>query len=240
MYLDIHSHILPDMDDGASDLSVSLNMLKESKNQGITDIIATPHFYPLDDTLEEFLEKRDLRFSDLCQNTKGLSLPNIIVGCEVLYYCGLSNASSLEKLTLGNSKYILLEPDFCILGKQFQNEILHLKELGFIPIIAHVERYHKVRGYKKFLAFLKENKILVQVNATSFFGKHYTRTLKKLVTEDIITYIASDAHSCEHRPPMIKDALDKIEALYGTQYKQKYVANSQDLLKQICKEGSAL
>ena len=234
MYLDIHSHILYGIDDGAKDLNSSLVLLNELKNQNITDVILTPHFYPLIDTLDDFLIKREKHYNKLIKEIKQNSLPNIYLGCEILYYSGISNASSLEKFTLANSKYILLEPDFGLLNKHFEYELNKLEELGFKPIIAHIERYHKARGYKSFLKFAKENNIPLQVNATSFFAKHYTRALKKLVKEDLICYIASDTHSITMRPPMIKDALHKIGELYSEEYKQKLICNSQQLLNDIC------
>lgn len=233
MYLDIHSHILYDIDDGAKDLEASLLLLKELKNQNVTDVIITPHFYPLSNTLDDFLSKRQTRFDKLLSLTKQNALPNIYLGCEILYYSGISNASCLEKFTLSGSKYILLEADYGLLNKHFEYEILKLKESGFIPIIAHIERYHKANGYKKFLKFAKENHILLQVNATSFCAKHYARTLKKLVKEDLIGFIASDTHSITTRPPMIRDALSKISQLYGETYMQKLISRSQQLLNEI-------
>lgn len=233
MYLDIHSHILSDIDDGAEDLTISCELLNNIYSQGITHIIATPHFYPLVDSLDEFIKNRKKSYSLLTTYMQDQPHPNIYLGCEVLYYSGISYASGLEKLTLAGSRYILLEPDYCFINTRLQSEILHLKELGFIPIIAHLERYHKAKGFKKFYKFIKENSILVQVNATSFFSKHYNRILKKLVADNVITYLASDTHSVDVRPPMIKKALEKITVLYGEHYAKKLTQNSQNLLSEI-------
>jgi len=233
MYLDIHSHILYGFDDGAKDLNSSLALLNELKNQNVTDVILTPHFYPLIDTLDDFLIKREEHYNNLIEEIKQNPFPNIYLGCEILYYSGISNASLLQKFTLANSKYILLEPNFGLLNKHFEYELNKLKELGFKPIIAHIERYHKASGYKSFLKFAKENDIPLQVNATSFFTKHYTHTLKKLIKEDLICYIASDTHSVTMRPPMIKDSLCKIGELYGEEYREKLISRSMRLLNEI-------
>ncbi len=240
MYLDIHSHILSDIDDGAEDLDVSRTLLQDIHNQGITDIIATPHFYPMFDNLEDFIENRKKCIKNLCEYIKDAPHPNIHLGCEVLYYKGISFASGLENLTLANSRYILLEPDYCLLNRTFLDEILHLKSLGFIPIIAHIERYHKATGAKKFYKFLKQNGILTQVNATSFFSKSYNRILKKLVKEDLIYFIASDTHSLDVRPPMIKKALKKMTTLYGEVYVKRLTENSQKLLFEITNKESSV
>ncbi len=236
MYFDIHSHILHNVDDGAKDLDVSLALLEKSYKQGVTDIISTPHFYPLDDSLEDFTERVEKSFREIKEATKDKQVPNIFLGCELLYYEGLSKATSLDQLTLGGSKYILLEPNYNFLNSSFQNELLKLREIGFTPIIAHIERFHKFFGFKKFLNFVKENNILTQVNATSFFSRRYSSVLKTLITKDVITYIASDTHSLDLRPPMTKWALEKIETFYGEEYKQKLINNSNQLLLEIAKK----
>ncbi len=233
MYLDIHSHILSGIDDGADDLAVSKALLENISLQGITHIIATPHFYPLFDSLEDFIENRQKSLCELQEYLNGDNYPNIYLGCEVLYFSGISYASGLHNLTLANTNYILLEPDYSLLNNKFQCEILHLKELGFIPIIAHIERYHKARGFKKFFEFVKDNKILTQANATSFFSRSYNRILKKLIKENIITFIASDTHSLDARPPMVKKALDKVSELFGENYAEYFTSNSQKLLTEI-------
>lgn len=235
MYLDIHSHILSGIDDGAEDLSVSLALLNDIYNQGITDIIATPHFFPIYDNLEDFLENRQSAFEELQNALKDKPHPNIYLGCELLYYGGLSYASSLESFTVENSKYILLEADYGLLNNKFFTEILHLKEIGFEPILAHIERYKKAKGFRKFIRFIKANGILTQVNATAFNNKNYNRLIKKLVKEDLITFVASDTHSIDVRPPMIEAALEKITADYGEEYAKKLITNSQILVSEIAK-----
>lgn len=240
MYLDIHSHILHNIDDGAEDLSVSLALLNDIYNQGITDIIATPHFLPLSDDLDDFLECRQNSFEELKNALRNTPHPNIYLGCELLYYNGLSYVSSLESFTIENSKYILLEPNYRLLNDKFLTELLHFKELGFEPILAHIERYYKLKGFRKLIKFIKANKILTQVNATAFYNKGYHRLINKLVKEDLITVVASDTHSIDVRPPMVKGALERITADYGEEYTKKIIANSQNLLSQITKGENAV
>lgn len=234
MFFDIHSHILHGVDDGAKDLDESIALLEDMYSQGITDVIATPHFYPQTDILEDFITNVSSRFLELKNKIKTKNLPNIYLGCEVFYYSGISKASELEKLTLNGCGYILLEPSFSLLGKGFQKELLYFRDtLGITPIIAHIERYHKEKGYKELIAFIKENGILTQVNASSFTNRHYTRTLKKLVKEEVISFIATDTHSKDCRPPQLSEALNIIECKYGSDYKLKLVKNSQELFAKI-------
>lgn len=203
-------------------------------SQGITDVMATPHFYPQIDTLDKFLEKANCRYLQLQNKCKTKNLPNIYLGCEVFYYSGISKASAIEKLTLNNKPFILIEPNFTQLGIGFQKELLYFRDtLKITPIIAHIERYRKDKKYKEFLKFVKENNIPTQVNASSFLSFRYSFAIKKLVKQDIITFIGTDTHSTTHRPPQLSDALIKIEKKFGPEYKQKLIDNSVAFLEKI-------
>ena len=236
MFLDIHSHILHNVDDGAKDLNTSIALLQSAYEQGVTDVILTPHFYAQIHSLEECKEETEIRFEELKNAIKGKAMPNIFLGNELFYFKGISRASTLEPFTLNDSRYLLFEPDRSLLNKAFMEEILHLKERGYIPIIPHIERYSKEKGYKAFVKFVKANGILTQVNATSFFSKYYNRPLRKLFKSNLVTFLGSDAHSLETRPVLIKGALEKIASLYGEDTKQKLIDNSEWLLSQITKK----
>lgn len=233
MYFDIHSHILHNIDDGAKNIDTSLSLLKESARQGISNIILTPHFYPLDVNLEAYTAKAEENFTQLKETLENENLPNIYLGYEVLYYAGIGRAEALKQLTLNRSKYILIEPEYDRFDTSIQRDLFRMCENELIPIIAHIERFYKFRGYKKFLKFVKENNILTQVNATSYFNKKYDEILSILMAEDMVTVVASDAHSTYTRPPLIAPALNKIKKHFGEGYAQKLIQNSQNLLSEI-------
>ena len=204
------------------------------RRQGITDVIATPHFYPHKDNLEDYVQKTQCAFSELKNAIEEQNFPNIYLGCEILYYSGISKVTSLENFTINNSNYLLLELNPYIINKTLFNELLYLKEeRGIIPIIAHIERYYKARSYKLLLEFIKENNILTQINATSFFAKRYTKVLEKLFSLDLVNFIATDSHSIEKRPPLMRRALEIINAKYGEETKSKLINNANDLLNKI-------
>ncbi len=235
MLLDIHSHILPAVDDGAKNVEASIKLLEIMKQQGITDVIATPHFYPHNDTIEAFKERVGASLKLL--NKSAVNLPNIILGCELFYFNGISKSEFVKDFTLNNSCYILLEPDPYSLTKGLMDEILYLKnDAGLIPIIPHIERYHKSQGYRAFLKFIKENKILTQVNASSFFDKSYNHALKKLFKNGIVTFVATDTHSI-HRPPMLEGALLEIEKRFSKKEKDRLLLNLQALYTEITFNG---
>ncbi len=232
MLLDLHTHILPDCDDGAKNVKISLELLKMMKAQGITDVIATPHFYPDSDTIDAFKTRVAASFSKLSKVATN-DLPKILIGCELFYFRGISKSEYINDFTINKSRYILIEPNPYFIDKIFMDEILYLKnDLGLIPIIPHIERYHKSRGFKNFLKFIKENKILTQVNCASFFDKSYNRIIKKLFDQRLVTFIATDSHSL-NRPPMLSLALCEIENSFSSQAKQKILHNLNSLLEDI-------
>ena len=108
MYFDIHSHILPGVDDGAKDICESVELINSMKKEGITAVIATPHFYPNEMDFGNFLEDRKNAYETLCSILDG-DIPKIYLGCEILYFKRMGASRELEKLSLNNSKYILLE-----------------------------------------------------------------------------------------------------------------------------------
>ncbi len=235
---DIHSHILPAVDDGAKNTAESLELLKLMKKQGITAVMATSHFYPQDDSLAEFSKRTDTAFKNLNIACEDLELPLILKGSEMLYFKGISNSSSLKELCLNHSNYLLLELVDRVIDEPLFEEIINLQEnLGIIPIIAHIERYYKAKNYRKLLKFVKEHNILTQVNASAFFITSYKRTLKKLFKLDIVSFVATDTHSTAFRPPMLSNAFEYIEENYGKEIKQKLLDNAEWLYKEITSNG---
>ena len=231
---DIHSHILPAIDDGAKDIDESLKLLKMMKNDGITTVLATPHFYPQDTGLEDFLSASITAFNKLKKHTANTDLPQIYLGCEILYFDGLGNSSSLRKLCLNKSNFLLLElTDYSINDRLFENLTALMKQNGIIPIIAHIERYCKAKNFKKLINFVIENKIPIQLNTASFFMRFFRRPLKKLLNSKAFIVLGTDTHSPDLRPPRLTDALNYIEKKYGEECKKRLIKSSELLLKKI-------
>ena len=238
LFFDIHSHILPCVDDGSKSLEESLELLSLMKNQGITHVLATPHFYPQEDNLNDFTEKISLAYVELEKAVEGKDLPKIYLGCEMLYFAGIGHSESLRELCLNGSEFLLLElTDFDIKPQLFEDLELMQKNFGITPIIAHIERYCKAKKYRKLLNFLKQNKIPAHINASSVFFPFFKRTIKKLIKNGDIYTVASDCHSVSERPPLVAQALNFIKNEYGVQYSLKLIENSNILLKKIVRSG---
>ncbi len=236
--VDIHSHILPAMDDGSKSINESIKILTELKKQGITDVFATPHFYPQSDDAHDFNEALQKSYSKLNKALKNKCLPNIHLGCELLYFEGISNSDSISQFCLGDSNFLLLElAPYRITDKLLQDIISLRDEKKITPIIAHIERYSYTKNFGKLLKFIETEKILTQINASSLFERKGYKTIKKLIKKDIVTFIATDAHSIDERPPMVADALKLIGEKFGEDIRFKLVQNSKSLLEKILGES---
>lgn len=237
MYFDIHSHILPGIDDGAKDMKESVQLLKMMKKSGISTVLATSHFYPIQVNLEGYLEATNKAYQELKEEVENKKLPQIYLGCEMLYYKGIGNSDVLKELCLNKSKFLLLElTDFDINDNLFE-DILNLKKnADIVPIIAHIERYCYAHNFKKFLKFVKENNIPVQINTDSVMLRNCNRVLKTIFKNDIFCVLATDTHSVDRRPPLMKEAYVYVRDNFGAQYRERLVKNAKKLYQEIIGE----
>lgn len=232
--LDIHSHILPGVDDGAADLNESVKLLEALFEQGVTDVVATPHFYPMDEDIDSFKDRIGRAYLRLWEKAAGRNLPNIYLGAEVLYYRYIGNSDAVKELCIGKTNYMLLELSENSVRNGLFEDIAALREnQGITPIIAHLERYSRVPGYKKLLRFLSQEKIPAQVNASSFFQKNSAVLSEKLIKDGYVNFLATDCHSCSTRPPLMKQALMYISEKLGSEYSSGFIRNSQIMLEVI-------
>ena len=236
--IDIHSHILPNVDDGSKNLQMSLELLKLCKEQGITDIIATPHFDAQYDNIETHNERVNEAYKKLLSEINGKALPNIYIGAEVYYFNGIGKSYGARNLTLAKSNYILLELPHTNFDNAIIKDIENLSHIvGVTPIIAHIERYASLRGFKKLLALISSGTVLAQANASSLFMPHFRRAVLKLIKKGYISFVATDTHSTDSRPPMLKEALEEIEKQFGSHQKKVFLRNSDKLYNEIFGEG---
>ena len=210
------------------------------KKDGITDVIATPHFYADSDNLCDFKSRTEKAYNSLCAAAKGKNLPNILLGSELLYYRYIGISDAVPQFCLNGSRYLLLElTDDCISDSFFEDMSDLKNKLGIIPIIAHIERYYRAPMFKKLLKFIKNEKIPTQVNASSFFSNTYGRTAEKLIKKGYVNFLATDSHSTDTRPPKMKKALEYISDKLGAEYASGFIRNSQVLLDKITQEGDS-
>lgn len=215
--VDFHSHILPRMDDGSESVDQSLGMLQMEAEQGIKQVIATPHFYAHQHNLEYFIKRRE--GAERCLKEamavhKGL--PNVIVGAEVHYFRGISASEEISSLAIGETNYILIEmPGSTWTDDMYSELSLLYEKRGLTPIVAHVDRYlgrFRTYGIPERLA---EMPVLVQANADFFLNKRTVAQAVRLLKEGHIHLIGSDCHNLKSRKPNLGFAVSEIEKRLG-------------------------
>lgn len=224
-YLDIHSHILPSIDDGAKTIEESIKLLMQEKENGVTSVICTPHFYAEAETLESHIDKCNSAMQLVKSSTSFKELPNIYLGHEVQYFTGISRCQDLDKLCFEGTNILLLElPFLSPLSNYMLTEIKSIDaNFGIKVIIAHLERYSSDRLFKNLLKLVKNGVVTAQVNADSLLNPITEKLTLKLIKKGLVSYIASDAHSSSDRPVLIENALKKLRS--------KYLSNLVDIRK---------
>ncbi len=228
--IDWHCHLLPAVDDGSRDLTESCSMLSELAQQGTDFVIATPHFLANDESVDDFLQRREAARSLLNENAPP-GAPQVICGAEVKYYPGISRMSGLERLAIEGTRLILVEMPMSHWTEYTVKEIIQLANAtGLTPILAHFERYLPFQNEKS-LRKLLDNGVLMQVNA-SFFGNAFSRRKAlKFLGEGRIHFIGSDAHNMASRPPKLEAAYGLIRKKFGEDYVHQMNQYGQDMLK---------
>lgn len=215
--IDIHSHIIPAVDDGSKDIETSLEMLRIAHRDGIKTLIATPHFYR---------NRFECNFTDACKHVQSLNELamkediniKILPGQEIFldkYSSDLYKEGTIG--TINKSRYMLVETS--LLGsrpKNLMDNIYELKLLDIVPIIAHPERYEFIiEDNTEINDFVKEG-CLFQITSTSItggFGKEVKKTAENLVKNGLCNFIGSDAHTTGRRCPKIREALEEIKKI---------------------------
>lgn len=204
---DLHTHILPGMDDGAKSVDISLEMLRMERDQGVDTVVLTPHFYRDRERPEQFLERRRASAESLQDTLMALpeaemrTMPRLILGAEVAWVPNLPDMSELPKLCMGSSQNLLLELPFTPWNDQMFRQIYELmSRTGITPVIAHVERYLKHQK-PEHVAELMSLGVPVQVSVEPLLHTLHRGRVLKLLREQKAQFIASDCHNTTSRPP---------------------------------------
>ena len=207
--VDFHSHILPQVDDGSQSVEQTYAMLEKLREQGVRAVAATPHFDIRNESIDEFLFRRQQALDSLKRPED--ALPRLMLGAEVLY-CGASlhQIEGLDKLCLGNSRYLLIEPATEQLGTAYYTDMLRLmSECNITPILAHIERYYKGKNRQVIHELRREGAVL-QMNAEAFSGWGKGKAIK-LMKKERVQILGTDCHNLSFRPPNLTIAMEYIQ-----------------------------
>ncbi len=223
--IDIHTHILPGADDGASNIQDTLEMVRMAADIGVTAMIATPHCNipgGYSNYLNEEYKERFFRAAEAVQQA-GIPV-QILPGAEVFATYDLARLiHEGQILTLNGSRYLLIEFDF---GEDpaFADDVLgQVADIGIRPVIAHAERYEFVQEIPQIVYEWKKKGYLIQINKGSVMGRFGYRaqlSAEWMLDEYLVSVIASDAHSPRRRTPYLLDAYGKLKRKYSRKYLQ--------------------
>ena len=204
---DFHTHILPGIDDGADSVETSLAMLEQLEQQGIRDVVLTPHYYSQREPMDRFFARRDNSARQLQEAYRGSI--RLHLGAEVYYSNYLFNNDDLSRLCVDDSNIMLLElPYNTSLDDRHIDHIWRLSsEYNLTLLLAHIDRYPSVIKSKKTLEKLLDIGCLFQINLASLerFGR---RKLISLIDRGWIDAIGTDCHNLDSRPPLYSKGYD--------------------------------
>ena len=207
--IDFHSHILPAMDDGSRNVDESVALLNMLTDQGVETVVATPHFYANDESVDAFLERRLASYEQL-QKALPQEAPRIVLGAEVRYYPGISRLKDLKRLCIGSSKLLLLEMPMSHWTEYTVKELVELScKKDITLVLAHMERYWSLQK-RDMWERLYECGILMQCNASFFLDFFTKRRALTMIKKHAIHFIGSDCHGIKMRPPRIGEAVEFI------------------------------
>ena len=207
---DLHTHILPHIDDGAKDLEASYAMLRREKERGVDRVMLTPHFYPLQEQLDDFLYRRQQAWDLLMQDWDANAMPQVQLGAEVRYSVELLDMD-LSQLTLGGSEYWLLELSDQRLPAHLYEVGDQLLMRGITLVLAHIERCAYFREEPDRLLKLADLGVLMQVSAGALQNKKDRHFAQSCLQKGIAQIVASDAHNLEDRDPCLGFVANKIQ-----------------------------
>lgn len=224
--IDFHTHVLPNIDDGSRSSDMSLAMLAEEAAQGVTAVVATPHFLAQDMSMEDFLERRKCALAELKEKMSkaGDPFPAILAGAEVYYFSGMGLAEEVSMLTVEGTDTLLLEMPFGQWGSRvFENVEQLINRQNLTVVLAHVERYIGFQKDRSIWDKILTLPVIPQINSGSLIEKR--RLFRRDKTYEFCIEFAkktdklilgSDCHNMSDRRPNLKAGREALEKALGS------------------------
>lgn len=236
--IDIHSHIIFDVDDGPKTLEDSRRLLEESYRQGVRTIISTSHRRKgMFETPEEKIAANFKQVQDLAKQVADDL--TVLYGAEIYY-----TSDVLKKLeegtfpSLGGTKYVLIEFSMNTPYKDIHSALGNVIRLGMTPVVAHIERYHCLENDEDKVSELINMGCYMQVNSSNvlkpkLFGDRYKFMKKRVqffLERDLVHFVASDMHNLDDRPPYMQKAYQIVAKKYGAERAEELFKTNQEIL----------
>lgn len=232
---DLHTHILPGMDDGAGTVDESLALLRMEWQQGVDAVVLTPHFYRDRENPRHFLRRRQEAAMVLEERIMGLpeeeraALPQRILGAEVAWAPNLADWEEISRLCIGNTKNLLLEMPFIQWDERIINGLYDfIGRTGITPVIAHLERYLKLQRPERIQDMLSLG-VPVQISGAVLLQVLGRGPAIKMLRKRKTFLLASDCHSCGRRPPNLAAATEVVRRKLGDDSAERLIAVAKEL-----------
>ncbi len=229
--IDLHSHILPGIDDGSRSLAMSLDMARIAVADGIRVMACTPHIYPglYMNATAGIQSARDALQVSLDEHAIPLQL---VIGADVHLVPGLIEGLRQGTVpSLNRTRYLLLEPSHHVAPPRFADLVFGLVAAGYVPVITHPERLLWIEDHYPVFAQLVQQGAWMQVTAgalTGMFGPRPKYWGERLLGEGLTHILATDAHSSRRRVPVLSEGLAVAERLVGREEAQQLVQGRPD------------
>lgn len=206
--IDLHSHLVPGVDDGARDLSISIEMARLYAADGVTHLVCTPHITP--GVWANTGQQIRAAVADLQRalDAEGIDLtlyPGADNHMEPNFIAGLREG---RLLTLADSRYVLVEPPHHVAPPRLEDFFFGIRMAGYVPILTHPERLAWIEGQYDTVRRLVAGGVWMQVTAGSLtgrFGKRARTLALRMLTDGLVHILATDAHDPERRPPDLSE-----------------------------------
>lgn len=227
---DLHTHILPGVDDGAQTVEEALALLQVQAQQGVDTVALTPHFYGRRESVDSFLQRREAAWQQLLEATAGMQSPRLILGAEVSWMPDMAQWPELEALCYQGTNVLLVELPMAPWTDSVFRALNRLEsQRGVVPMIAHIDRYFHGQK-KKDIDRLLEMGYPVQISAEALF-RFYTRKRALDLLENYDSLLISDCHNLTDRKPNTERGMKIISKKLGNRAAKTIAELSNEILE---------
>ncbi|MBH1939403.1 hypothetical protein I5677_00685 [Mobilitalea sibirica] len=226
--IDLHTHLLPGIDDGAESVIEAGLMAKTLYHQNVSKVVCTPHFDPTKTSLYDFIDLRSRSIEMLI----GIEI-ELVLGSETILHDYLFHYPDISELCIENTRYLLIElpHGFKWSEKAYDTLANLISYYDIVPVIAHIERYHKRKSRSRHINKLRRMGCVIQLNTTSIIDDKSRKQALHYIKKGYIDVLGSDCHNMLSRPPIFSEALDIINKKIGEQYCSEFMNNAERLIE---------
>ena len=230
--IDLHTHILPGMDDGSPDAATSVQMLRQMERQGVCVVCASSHYYAHRETVGEFCARRQRAFAQLQSARGGCegAVLTLLPAAEVAYFPRISEQKDLERLCIAGTRTLLLEMPFCEWNDFQRAEVAALTlDLGYRVVLVHPERFLFSANNRRQLEHLQQLPVGLQVNAGSLLRWRTRKAALRVLQGAVCPLLGSDCHGLTVRPPNLEGGRSVVQKKLGRDFWAQMQADARRL-----------